>query len=176
MLVLGPVVFRGFEVPARVRFGGRQVLAVHALAGGGRVVDAMGAAEGPLSWEGVFSGVDAGARVRLLERLRRDGGVLPLSWGGWRYSVLIERFEALAQNPAWVPYRLRCTVVSVAESAGDDAAPLGWSAAEAADLGAGEGLEGRIAAASVALGSDDLGVAIEAAGALARLVAARGAG
>ena len=100
---------------------------------------------------------------------------MPLSWGAWRYSVVIERFEARAENPAWVPYRVRCVVVSAAESVGDEAAPLGWSVTEAEALGAGDGLEERIADAAGALGSDDLAVAIGAAGDLARLVAARGA-
>lgn len=51
-LVLGPVVFQAFEVPERIRFGGKQRVAVHELFGGGRVVDAVGAEEGPIEWSG----------------------------------------------------------------------------------------------------------------------------
>ena len=65
--MLGPVVFRDFEVPERINLGGRQRLAVHMLPGGGRVVDAMGPDDAPIRWSGTFSGVDAAERVRMLE-------------------------------------------------------------------------------------------------------------
>ena len=172
-LVLGPVVFQGFEVPERLRFGGRQRLAVHVLPGGGRVVDAMGADEAPLRWSGVFSGPEAAARVRLLERLRRDGAVLPLSWEGWRYLVVIEVFEAEATNPAWIPYRVQACVVAAGDAVASEGVPLAGTDIEAFALGAGPGLEGRIDGASAGLSSGDAGVAIESAGLLARLVTAR---
>ena len=172
-LALGPVVFQEFEVPERIRFGGRQRLAVHLLPGGGRIVDAMGADEAPVSWAGVFSGPGAAERVRALERLRRDGAVLPLSWEGWRYSVIIESFEAETAHPAWIPYRLSACVVA----SGDlfEAEPVLATAtlAQAVALGAGPGLVEAIDQATVLLGSDDVGTAMSAAGSLARLVAAR---
>ena len=173
LLVLGLVVFRGFEMPERVRFGGKQCLAVHALPGGGRVVDAMGADEGAVSWSGVFSGPFAGERVRLLEGMRRAGAVLPLSWQGWRYSVVIESFRAEAMNPAWVPYRLEACVVAVGDLTATEELPQAPSAADAAALGAGPTLAGDIVDATAGLQSGDVRVAIGAAGTLARLVTAQ---
>ena len=171
-LVLGPVVFQGFEVPERIRFGGKQRLAVHALPGGGRVVDVMGDEDAPVAWSGVFSGPDAAGRVRVLERLRRAGEVLELSWEGWRYSVILESFDAETANPAWVPYRLRACVVRHEEVA-PSGAGFSFLLAEAVALGAGDGLEDRIGQAGAELGSADIGTAIAASGELARLVTAR---
>lgn len=172
-LVLGPVAFGAFEVPERIRFGGRQRLAVHALPGGGRVVDAMGADEGPIQWSGVFSGPRGAARVRLLDELRRGGQTLLLAWDGWRYSVVIEQFQAQSQNPAWIPYSLKVCVVATGDVVAVEALPAGATLADAVALGAGEGLDGRIDVASDNLGSGDAVMAIEAAGVLARLVTAR---
>ena len=172
-LMLGSVAFQAFEVPERLRFGGRQRLSVHILPGGGRVVDAMGADEGPLSWSGVFSGPDASARVRLLEGLRRDGLPLLLAWEGWRYTVVIETFDAEAMNPAWIPYKIKTCVVAVGDMQTAEPAPATATLDDASALGAGPGLTDDIDQATAQLGSDDVGTVIAASGALARLVTAR---
>ena len=41
-LTLGGVVFADFEIPDSINFGGEQVLSVHQLPGGTRVIDALG--------------------------------------------------------------------------------------------------------------------------------------
>lgn len=172
-LVLGPVVFQGFEVPERIRFGGRQRLSIHALAGGGRVVDVMGDEDAPVAWSGVFSGPDAAVRVRLLEQLRRAGGPLALAWEAWHYTVILEQFQVEGSNPAWIPYRLSACVVQAAEAFVPVESGFAFTLAEAEALGADAGLDGRIAAASVALVGGDVAGSIAAAGSLARLVTAR---
>ena len=172
-LMLGPVMFQAFEVPERLRFGGRQRLSVHQLPGGGRVVDAMGPDEGPLSWSGVFSGPNAASRVRLLEGLRRDGLPLLLAWAGWRYTVLIETFEAEAMNPAWIPYKVRTCVVAVGDLPAAELLPAPATVLDAEALGAGPDLADAIEQATSQLGSDDVVTAIDASGRLAQLVAAR---
>ena len=174
VLLLGPVVFQGFEVPEHIQFGGRQRLVVHALPGGGRVIDALGAEEGPIAWTGVFSGPGAAVRVRTLERLRRDGAALPLAWSGWRYTVVIETFQAVAVNPAWIPYRLRLLVVSASEQVvpglvGDllDFAGALLGGGDPAEVDAG------IGAASAALAGEDIVASFAGAASLAQLVSQR---
>jgi hypothetical protein len=110
-LVLGPVVFGGFEIPERINFGGAQRLAVHRLPGGARVIDAMGRDDAEIAWSGIFAGADAGLRARLLDVLRTEGTVLPLTWDTFLYSVVIARFEAQFSAPWWIPYRITCTVL-----------------------------------------------------------------
>ena len=172
-LVLGPVVFRGYEIPERIRFGGRQRLTVHRLAGGGRVVDVMGDEDAPVTWSGVFTGPDAAVRVRVLEQLRRSGDVLPLAWEAWRYSVVLEEFDVEGSNPAWLPYRIRACVVESADAVLPAVTAFAFTLAEAAALGAGPGLDERIGVASAALVGEDVAEAIAAAGSLAQLVTAR---
>ncbi len=110
-LVLGPVAFDSFEVPSRIRLGGKQVLAVHKLPGGARVIDAMGRDDAELRWDGVFSGPGAADRARLLDSLRVAGLTLPLSWDAFFYTVLIAELELDYSNPWWIPFRITCTVV-----------------------------------------------------------------
>ena len=172
-LQLGPVLFQDFEVPERVRFGGKQRLAVHVLPGGGRVVDAMGADEGPIAWSGVFSGPGAGDRAAMIDGMRRAGGALALSWSGSRYTVVIEAFEADAVNPAWIPYRLSACVIAVGDPISAEPLPEAATVSLAALLGAGPGVDAGIATATLGLQSGDVSTAILASGALARLVTGR---
>ena len=172
MVVLGPLVLEGFEVPERISVGGQQLLAVHRLVGGGRVVDALGADEADIRWSGVLAGVDAPERLRVLEGVRRDGAAIGLAWAGFRYTVVVRELLAQVTGPCWVLYRIRCAVVSEGDAGGIEALPGVASLAEALGLGAGPGLEVALGAASAVLtGSGRADAA--AAGAVARLVAAR---
>jgi hypothetical protein len=111
-LLLGPVSFQGYELPARIGFGGGQRLAVHVLPGGARVIDAMGRDDADIAWSGAFAGADAADRARMLDAMRVAGGVLPLAWDAFCYLVVIRVFEAAYERPNWVPYRIACTVVA----------------------------------------------------------------
>ncbi|MGC8474775.1 MAG: hypothetical protein ACP5NP_00335 [Acetobacteraceae bacterium] len=110
-LLLGPVEFRSLEIPQHINFGGAQRIAVHRLLGGQRVLDALGRDDSDISFSGIFTSTDATLRARLLDELRVAGATLPLVWDVFFYTVLIAQFEAEYQNPGWVPYRIRCTVL-----------------------------------------------------------------
>lgn len=173
MLILGPILFGAFEVPQTITVGGQQRLAVHQLPGGGRVVDAMGADDAELAWSGILSGPEAASRARALDRLRRGGLTWPLAWDGWRFTVVVSRFEADSSNPWWMPYRIGACVVAEGDLAMPEPLPLAPTAADAAALGAGPGLDERLAAAGAALGAADLPGMLAAAGLAARLATAR---
>jgi hypothetical protein len=110
-LLLGPVGFQDFEVPARINFGGEQRLAVHHLVGGARVIDTLGRDDTEICFAGTFSGSDATLRARAIDALRAGGQVLPLTWDIFYYSVIVSRFEADYRNGWWIPYRIACTVL-----------------------------------------------------------------
>lgn len=110
-LSLGPVFFSGFEIPPFLFFGGAQQLAVHKLPGGARVIDAMGRDDAAIRWTGIFTGPEASARALLLDTLRGQGLVLPLSWDIFLYSVVISEFTAEYQAEWWIPYRISCIVL-----------------------------------------------------------------
>ena len=54
VLTLGDFEFARYEIPEQITFGGDQRLVVHELVGGTRVIDAMGRADAPLEWSGLF--------------------------------------------------------------------------------------------------------------------------
>ena len=110
-LILGPIVFKHFEVLAGVIFGGSQRLAVHNLLGGNRTIDTMGRDDATLQFSGIFSGGDATLRVRALNELRAAGFMLPLTWDVFFYTVIISDFVATYENTGWITYKIVCTVV-----------------------------------------------------------------
>ena len=143
-LLLGPVLFRDFELPERISWGGAQRLNVHRLPGGARVVDAMGRDDAPIAWSGVFTGEDGAARARLLDLMRAEGGVWPLTWDSFLYSVVIQAFAAQYERVNWLPYRIVCTVLRD-EAEGFVADALSLAADALGDLmlaeGSGSGLD-----------------------------------
>ena len=110
-LLLGSVYLDGFEISARVRFGGRQALAVHKLPGGKRIVDAMGPDDDAISWHGILSGRGAAARARALDAMRVDGVAVPLSWDVFTAVVVVSDLKLEYCNSWWIPYQVACTVV-----------------------------------------------------------------
>jgi hypothetical protein len=128
VLTLGGVPFKDFEVPEKIEFGGGQRLAVHALIGGGQVVDALGDIEGEINFSGVFSGSDATDRVRTLDAARALGTELPLVWDSFFYTVVIAQFAVEYRKPTWIPFAIRCAVIT------DPVAALASLAAPVANL------------------------------------------
>lgn len=116
-LLLGPIVFQDFEIPAGINFGGRQRLALHHLPGGFRIINALGRDDAQISFSGIFTGSDATLRARSLDELRVAGIALPLTWDVLFYTVLIAEFRADYCNGWWIPYRIVCTVLQDEASA-----------------------------------------------------------
>jgi hypothetical protein len=110
-LLLGPIAFQNFEVPASINIGGAQRLAIHRLPGGTRVIDALGRDDSDISFSGTFSGPDATLRARSIDEMRAAGLFMPLTWDVFFYSVIINKFEADYRSGWWIPYRISCTVV-----------------------------------------------------------------
>lgn len=110
-VVLGDVVFTGFEVPEAIRIGGAQRLAVHKMPGGTRVIDAMGRDDAPVAWQGIFLGPDAMARALAVDEMRVAGAPVPLMFGGYYLTVVVESFEADYQREAHIGYSVSCVVL-----------------------------------------------------------------
>lgn len=131
---LGSVTLDGFEVAARIQFGGRQALAVHKLPGGARIIDAMGPDDDAIAWHGILSGGDAAQRARALDAMRVDGLTVGLSWDVFAASVIIADLKLEYCNSWWIPYQIACTVVVGTQAV--DSGPTGDDilAAVVADL------------------------------------------
>lgn len=108
---LGPIVLQDYEIPASIRFGGHQRLAVRALSGGGRSVERLGPDDGEIQFEGIFSGPDAELRAEAFDSLRISGQVVWLSWESFRRLVVVKSFVAEYRSPWWITFNVCCVVV-----------------------------------------------------------------
>ncbi|SIQ95030.1 MULTISPECIES: hypothetical protein [Acidiphilium] len=168
-VTLGGVAFRDFEVPAEIKFGGTQRLAVHQPVGGGRVVDVLGAAAGEITFGGTFSGPDAALRAQALDVALNIGATLPLAWDGFAFSVVITAFTATYQKPWWIPFQITLLSVENLVTAIPSAlAQAGLDIASAAGFGglSGVSLAGVSAGSSagIAAGQASLAEAVSGAG------------
>jgi hypothetical protein len=152
-LLLGPIVFQDFEIPARVNWGGAQRLAIHRLPGGARVIDMLGRDDSEISWTGIFTGDDGAIRARLLDTLRVAGGPLLLTWDAFFYSVVIAWFEADYARSNWIPYRISCTILRDEAAAAVDAV-VSLASSALGDLASAAGFDTTIdlTAATTAIG------------------------
>jgi hypothetical protein len=116
-VVLGDFVFTGFEVPPHVTFGGKQAMTVHRLPGGERVVDLLGPDDHYLQWSGAFLNQFPSQSVQRLDQMRVDGNPLPLTWGNYYYTVLIDDFAADDRTSGPLQYRISCLVLGSGPSA-----------------------------------------------------------
>lgn len=96
-VILGNLVLTGIEVPDTLQVGGRQMLVVHRLPGGGRVVDALGNDPGRLELKGRFLGPDAQMRAQAVERIRMAGQQVAFSAAGLSVQVWIAQFYYVYQ-------------------------------------------------------------------------------
>lgn len=119
LVTLGPVVLQSIEVPDRIPVGGAQMLAVHKLPGGQRVLDAMGRDDSDLAWSGILSDAGAESRMQLLDSLRQSGTPIQLTFGQSSFTVVVCHFMADYERANWIPYSISCTVVQ------DNAAKFG---------------------------------------------------
>lgn len=111
VLSLGDLDFVDFEVPPDLRFGGEQMLVVHRLPGGARVVDAMGADDAQIEFGGIFFGPDAEDRARYLDGLRARGAELLLTWSSFQKRVVIQNLELVFRRFYHIDYKICLTVI-----------------------------------------------------------------
>lgn len=111
-LNLGAFQFALFEIPEKISWGGSQRTAVHELVGGQRVIDAMGRADAPIAWSGLFMGQNATERARYLDTQRVQGVAQTLTFGQMSYSVIVKEFTAEYERFYQIPYRISCEVIA----------------------------------------------------------------
>src|SRR6185503_19125710 len=115
-VLLGSVQFVDREVPDRIRFPTKQMLAIHRQLGGARVIDAMGPDPEPISWSGLFFGPSAGTRAREVQQICDSGQEVSLSWGSFSYQVMVAKFEGDYKHEWEVRYSISCEVIGSGSS------------------------------------------------------------
>jgi hypothetical protein len=107
---LGSIDLHDFEIPQSLRFGGRHRLAVHALAGGKRIIERLGPDDGEILFRGTFSGPTAESRARAFDNLRLSGEIVWLTWQTFRRQVIVRTFTADYHSSWWITYQIGCIV------------------------------------------------------------------
>lgn len=92
-VILGHLVLTGIEVPDHLQVGGRQMMVIHRLPGGQRIIDALGNDPGRLELRGRFLGANAQGRAQSIEQMRNAGKAISFSAAGLSLSVLISDFS-----------------------------------------------------------------------------------
>lgn len=165
-LILGDIEFGHMEVPDSMNFGGDQLMTVHQLVGGKRIINTLGKSESDISWSGFFFGESAFERARSVDFLRVEGQEIELVFGEFLYLVVIKSFSAQLERFYQLPYTITLTVVDNLTAPAPFPVADGYNDAVNADLELIT--DSLLAAGSAALSSavSDLSSAISSAGVL----------
>ena len=109
-LILGGYTFEGFGVPERIPGGGKQHLVVHKLLGGDRIIDALGADDDVIAFQGRFRGPGAMDDAMFMDAMRRSGRPVTLTYWNQTVTVVVSGFSWSFERFFEVPYKLECTV------------------------------------------------------------------
>lgn len=93
-LSIGDVVFATQECPNKLSIGAaEQMLAVHDMPGGSRVVNAFGNKFKDVTWEGHFWDQNISIRVQQLRLYQVSGVEIPVSFGDEKYYCIVKDFD-----------------------------------------------------------------------------------
>jgi hypothetical protein len=115
---IGGINLSGPELPPSMPYPVSQELVVKKLPGGGKVVDAMGAYDGVITWSGRFDGSMAVSRVDAMLDIVRAAAVVTLQWGSESRQVVVSEF-----TPHWgsrgmmIAYEITCEVLPSVQAA-----------------------------------------------------------
>ena len=110
-LVLGTVHFTDLEHPSDLPIPSMQQTAVHQQAGGTRTVQTFGSQPGPITWKGMFYFTTAVDRVREMKRMEISGKPVMLTWGPFKWEVIVSKFEPTIHHQFEIAYDVTCEVV-----------------------------------------------------------------
>ncbi|GAN79771.1 hypothetical protein [Acidocella aminolytica] len=111
-VTLAGVHLTGLSTPEKINFGGAQMVAVHKLPGGDRIVHVLGADEKDIKFSGIFSGAGAVSTALKIDTARKAGIPVALTWPGFHRQVVIAEFDCSYESGGFLlPYSVRCIVV-----------------------------------------------------------------
>ena len=158
-LALGQFVFKDFQIPESIGFGGEQKLSVKRLVGGAKVVDSLGYDPSAPAWSGVFFGNNAMNDATTLKAMMQGGKSYPLDWDALSYTVVIQSLKLDFRKPFYIPYSIVCEVVTD-KSQQVDYRELGVNGAIMEDAGTASDLVDQISSPPLTLSMASLTTAI----------------
>lgn len=102
----GSITFEGVELPQALNWGSQQHIAAHDFVGGGRQVQALGGQPDPLTWSGIFFGLNAADRAKYLDTQAIEGNPVVLTWDTFSYVCVVRSFQASYLAPWHVRYSI----------------------------------------------------------------------
>ncbi|KXV20654.1 hypothetical protein [Gluconobacter japonicus] len=109
---LGSLTLSGPEVPDALRAGGEQVLVIHRLPGGDKIIDNGGNDPYRLSLTGRFQGTNALTRAQTIDTMRLAAKAVTFSAAGRSWQVLIRSYAyTYAQKGAVIQYELELEII-----------------------------------------------------------------
>lgn len=105
-LSIGNVSFNIDEYPEELDFGGEHILAIRQFPGGGIDVQALGAFDDEIKWEGTFMFQGALSRCQLIDQIRIKGEPVNLTAGSISKKVIISKFTYKYINDFNIPYSI----------------------------------------------------------------------
>jgi hypothetical protein len=114
LFILGSISFEGLEVPERVLLKTKHRLVVHKLGSGSSLIDSLGEDVEVVTFNGIFSGINAVGRIRLIEQLRSQGTPIGITWAAKTLSVIIQEFNLNYSSNQWITYQASCYVTGSA--------------------------------------------------------------
>ena len=151
-------------MPESIGFGASQLLHVHTLVGGARVVDALGAVPLRPEWSGWFIGSQALARARFLKKMAEAGQPLALRYGEFAYTVVIAEFSAEFRAGPNLPYSIALEVVRDHDAVGSGTGLPGLTQMVAQDLASAISNAATIADSGLIAAVGMVGAAVAATG------------
>jgi hypothetical protein len=110
---LGGLQFDDFSTPSDPPFVGRQVMAIHKLPDGARVIDVIGPDDHDYSFSGIFWGANAAADAEALDAMRMAGRPIELRWGDRAWTVMISEATIHCRRyPMWFEYSITVVVAA----------------------------------------------------------------
>ncbi len=110
-LTLGGFDFGHAEIPEKLNFGGEQLLNVHQLIGGKRVIDTMGRSDADISWSGMFIGEFALERAKFIDNVRATGQQITFQYSQFLYNVVVKSFSCSFERFYQIPYQITLSVI-----------------------------------------------------------------
>lgn len=101
---LGTAGFTIDDLPEELPLVGEQIIAVRQFPGGSVHIQAFGAFDDEMNWQGDFMGDNAFQRAEAIDNLRKAGNVVLLQIGSIARYVLITKFTMQYRNDSYVSY------------------------------------------------------------------------
>lgn len=108
---LGEILLNGAEVPQVVNGGGEQLMKVHQLIGGNRVIDTLGRSDTDIKVSGLFRGIISMERLQYLDYLRINGQQVSFTYSIYNYLVVVKSLQWRLKMVYQFEYDMTLTVV-----------------------------------------------------------------